>query len=190
MKKSLFTALLALLFSYCGYAQTLDQLKLDRYFKVLDSGKKFMGSAAILKDGKIVYTKAIGFKSLADQQKADIHTKYRIGSISKTFTATLVLKAVEEKKVLLSDPIASYFPSIKNVNNITLSQLLNHRSGIPNFTNNPDYLNWYTQKKSEQELVKLIGASGSDFEPGTKAAYSNSNYVLLSFILEKIYALW
>ena len=172
---------------HSGYSQALDKVKLDNYFQALEASHKFMGSVAISKNGKVIYTNSIGFKVVEDKTKPDEHTKYRIGSISKTFTAALMLKAIEENKTVLSQPISLYFPTIKNADRITIHQLLNHHSGIHNFTNDAEYMNWYTQKKSEEELVKMISAIGSDFEPGSKGEYSNSNYVLLSYILQKLY---
>lgn len=111
---------------------------------------------------------------------------YRIGSISKTITTALILKAVEEGKIALSDNINIFFPSIENADHITLSNLLNHHSGIHNLTDG-NFDNWKTQPKNRHDLIDSIAKGGSDFFPGTKAAYSNSNFVLLSFILEDIY---
>ncbi len=146
-----------------------------------------MGSVALSENGKIIYTKSIGFSDVESKTKPNETTKYRVGSISKSFTSALVFKAVEENKLSLDTKISKYFPNIKNADKISISNLLNHRSGIHSFTDNENYLSWNTQKKSEQELLKIIEDGGSDFEPDTKADYSNSNYVLLSFILEKIY---
>ncbi|MBC8644742.1 beta-lactamase family protein [Flavobacterium lindanitolerans] len=73
-----------------------------------------MGSVAISKNNEIIYTKTVGFQNIKDKTKADNNTVYRIGSISKTFTAVLVLKAVEQKKVSLNTTIDKFFPSIAN----------------------------------------------------------------------------
>ncbi|MCE7060647.1 serine hydrolase [Dyadobacter sp. CY343] len=169
------------------HSQNLDKEKLDAYFQALETNNRFMGSAAISQNGQLIYSKTVGYADVETQKKANSNTKYRIGSISKTFTAVLVFKAIEENKITLTQTIEKYFPTIKNAGKITVAQLLNHRSGIHNFTNAPDYEKWNTIKKSEQEMIDLIAKAGSDFEPDSKAAYSNSNYVLLSFILEKLY---
>ena len=187
MKRKLLSAFFTLLLIQSGYAQTIDKVKLDSYFQALEASHKFMGSVAVSKDGKLLYTKSIGFKVVEDKIRPNEQTKYRIGSISKTFTAALLFKAIEENKTVLSQTIIKYFPTIKNADKITISHLLNHHSGIHNFTNDDDYLKWYTQKKSEEDLVKIISTIGSDFEPGSKGEYSNSNYVLLSYILQKLY---
>ena len=166
---------------------TLNKSKLDSLFDVLDKNDKFMGSIALSQNGKIIYTNAIGFDDIETQKKSTINTKYRIGSISKMFTASLIFKAIEENKLSIEQTIETFFPTIENSDSITISNLLNHRSGIHNFTNDDTYLTYNTQYKTEQEMIKIISNFKSDFEPSSKGSYSNSNYVLLSFILEKVY---
>ena len=186
MKKLLLIFLITL-FAATSFAQKFDKEKLDLYFQTLENNNKFMGSVALSENGKIIYTKSIGFSDVESKTKPNETTKYRIGSISKSFTSALVFKAVEENKLSLDTKISKYFPNIKNADKISISNLLNHRSGIHSFTDNENYLSWNTQKKSEKELLKIIEDGGSDFVPNSKADYSNSNYVLLSFILEKVY---
>ena len=103
------------------------------------------------------------------------------------FTSCLIFKAIEENKIDLNETIEKYFPTIQNSNKITIENLLNHRSGIHNFTNDESYMSYFTKPKSEKEMVEIITNGKSDFEPNSKADYSNSNYVLLSYILEKKY---
>ncbi len=170
-----------------GFPQTFDRTKLDNFFDTLQANNKFMGSVAISKNGQIIYAKQIGYCDIDNKLKPDDNSKYRIGSISKTFTTVLVFKAIDEGKLKLTDTIDAYFPTIKNANKITISDLLYHRSGIHDFTADKDYLKWNTEKKSEKEMVEIISKGGSDFEPGTKAEYSNSNFVLLSYMLQDIY---
>ncbi|RZL47411.1 MAG: class A beta-lactamase-related serine hydrolase, partial [Pedobacter sp.] len=119
--------------------------------------------------------------------KSNSNTSFRIGSISKTFTAALVLKAIEEGKINLNQSIGTFFPSIENADKITIAQLLNHHSGIRNFTGDVDFTKWRTQPKNEKEMIAIIAAGKSNFEPGSKAKYSNANYVLLSYLLEHLY---
>jgi len=189
MKKTILTTVLLLIIGQIGFAQTnFDKTKLDNYFNALEENNKFMGSVAVSKNGEIIYTKTVGFSDVENKVKATENSKYRIGSISKSFTAVLILKAVEEKKVDLNQTIDKWFPAIKNAKEITVKHLLSHRSGIHNFTDDEDYLTWNTQPKTEKELVEIIAKSGSDFMPDCKAEYSNSNFVLLSYILEKTFA--
>jgi len=170
-----------------AFPQTFDKARLDNYFNALEANNKFMGSVAISQNGQIIYTKQIGYADIDNKIKPDDNTKYRIGSISKTFTTVLIFKAIDQGKLKLTDKIDIQFPAIKNANRITISDLLYHRSGIRNFTANADYLRWNTEKKSEEEMIEIISKGGSDFEPGTKAEYSNSNFVLLSYFLQRIY---
>ncbi|MFN7327508.1 MAG: serine hydrolase domain-containing protein [Chitinophagales bacterium] len=170
-----------------GVAQTSPTSKLDAYLDALESNDKFMGSIAVSKAGVPFFSRSIGYEEIATQRKADSNSIYRIGSISKTFTTVLVMKAVEGRKLDLDQTIHSFFPGITNSDKITLRFLLQHRSGIPNFTEDAAYLTWHTEAKSEQEMVAMIEKLGSDFIPGTTAAYSNSNFVLLTYILEKTY---
>lgn len=185
-KKIKFTLLFGLLFS-TSFAQTLDTVKLDSLFQILETKDKFMGSIAISENGKLLYTKSIGKDDIETNKHSTILTKYRIGSISKMFTSCLVFKAVEEGQLNLNQTIENYFPTIINANKITIGNLLNHRSGIHNFTNDENYMNYNTEPKSEKQMVEIITNGKSDFEPNSKADYSNSNYVLLSYILEKTY---
>jgi len=134
MIRKLILSLLVTLLIQTGFSQTIDKTKLDRYFEALETNNRFMGSVAVSQNGKLIYTKSTGFADLDTKTKPNENTRYRIGSISKTFTTVLVLKAVEENKLTLDQTIEGYFPSIKNANKISIKQLLYHRSGIHNFT--------------------------------------------------------
>ena len=188
MTKTILTTALLLTLGQIGFSQNFDKTKLDNYFNAIEQNNKFMGSVAVSKNGEIIFTKSTGFADVENNLKATEKTKYRIGSISKSFTAVLTLKAVEEKKIDLNQTIDKWFPSITNAKEITVKHLLSHRSGIHNFTDDKDYLTWNTQPKTETKLIEIIQKGGSDFKPDSKAEYSNSNFVLLSYILEKIFA--
>lgn len=185
MIKAYLTGLCCFMLSSLVYAQNFDKQKLDLYFTTLEQNNKFMGSVAVSQNGKIIYTRSIGFSGVESNIRSNENTKYRIGSISKTFTAVLVLKAVEEKKLNLTQTIKNIFPSIPNADKITIENLLNHRSGIHDFTDEDNFKIWKTQSRTETEMTAVIAKGGSDFEPESKAEYSNSNYVLLTYILEK-----
>jgi len=189
IKKIILTTVAFLTLAQLSLAQTtFDKKKLDHYFDTLEQNNKFMGSVSVSKDGEIIYSKSIGFADVESKIKATDKTKYRIGSISKSFTAVLVLKAVENNKLDLSTTINKWFPTISNGDKITVKQLLNHRSGIHNFTDDSDYLDWNTQPKTEKEMIEIISKGGSDFTPDSKAEYSNSNYALLTYIVEKSFS--
>jgi CubicO group peptidase (beta-lactamase class C family) len=187
MKKAILTTALFLTLGQIGFSQNLDKTKLDNYFNALEQNNKFMGSVAVSKNGEIIYIKSIGFADIENKVKATENSKYRIGSISKSFTTVLILKAVEQKKLNTNQTIDKWFPTIKNAKKITVNHLLSHRSGIHNFTDDKDYLTWNTQPKTEKEMIEIIAKGGSDFNPDSKAEYSNSNFVLLTHILEKTF---
>ena len=187
MKSRSFFSILFVLFSVTSFAQEQKFLALDSLFQILDENNRFMGSLSISENGKIIYSKTIGKVDLASGKSSDNLTKYRIGSISKMFTACLIFQAIEENKLSLKQNINRFFPKITGAKEISIGNLLNHRSGIHNYTNDTSYFNYYTASKSQKEMLEIIQASGSDFKPNSKAEYSNSNYILLSFILEKIY---
>jgi D-alanyl-D-alanine carboxypeptidase len=180
MKRKLFLILAIGLLSHLGFAQDFDKTKLDSFFDALETNNRFMGSVAVSKDGEIIYTRAIGFSDIENNVKANENSKYRIASITKTFTAVLVFKAVEKGKLSIDQTIDKYFPDIKNAEKITISQMLYHRSGIHDFTRD-------TNEISKDELIDIISKYDSYFEPDSKAKYGNSNYVLLAYILEDIF---
>ncbi len=188
-KEMSFTILLSiLLFFGTAFSQTINKSKLDSLFNKLAENNKAMGSIAVSKNGTIVYSRAIGYSFIAgkEQKPATENTRYRIGSISKMFTAVMIFQLIEEHKLELSSTLNKFYPAIPNADKITIGNLLNHRSGLHNFTNDSNYITYMTKPKSESEMVAIIAANKPDFQPGEKTAYSNSNFVLLGFIIEKI----
>ena len=186
--KALTTILLlcALIFT-AAHAQTTEKAKLDQFFNRLAEKNKAMGSLTVTKEGNILYSRAIGYSQITSTEKKPVSgaTRYRIGSITKMFTAAMVFQLIEENKLKLTDTLDKFFPQIPNAQKITLAQMLGHRSGIFNITENPDFRELKTQAKTKDEMVAMIAKSKPAFEPGEKAQYSNSNYVLLGYIVEK-----
>jgi D-alanyl-D-alanine carboxypeptidase len=187
MNKRISILLILLLMAGAGFAQPLNVARLDSFFQILEAKNKFMGSVTISENGKSIYAKSFGKADVETNVKNNSSTKYRIGSVTKMFTACLILKAVEEGKLTLDQKIDSYFPTVENAEKISVEHLLCHRSGIYNFPKSPDFQNYYTETKSKKEMLEIISKGKSVFEPDSAAEYSNSNYVLLSYILEDIY---
>ena len=123
MKKLMITPLLLFISAIC-LAQQLNKSKLDSLFDILDKNDKFMGSLAIAQNGNTLYSNAIGYVSLEDSIKSNSNTKYRIGSISKMFTATLILKAVEENKLNIDQNLNHFYPEVINSDKITIKKYL------------------------------------------------------------------
>ncbi len=176
-----------LLMAVCSSHLTMAQQELDAYFDHLCQNRKMMGSVAIIHRDSILYAKSVGYADVATRHKNDNNTKFRIGSITKTYTAVMVLQAVEKGKLRLDTYLAAYYPQIKNAEKITIEQMLKHRSGIVNFTDIEGEEIWEQSYHTEAEFIRYIENRESDFEPGTAYAYSNTNYALLGFILEKVY---
>jgi len=167
------------------------QEKLDALFGALESNNLFMGSIAISQDGESLYKKSAGFTDVEEGLKAHENSKYRIGSISKVFTAVLVFKAIEENRLSLDKTLKTLMPgvNIANADKITIEHLLSHRSGIANYTeieSNP-YSEWHFKETEKKAMIDIIVSAGSNFTPGTKTEYSNSNFALLTYILEDAY---
>ena len=187
MKISFSLIFFFILYVSSSFAQDKKFSTLDSLFNLLEINDRFMGTLSISENSKIIYSKSIGKEDVASGKLSNNLTKYRIGSISKMFTACLIFQAIEENKISLKQTIHHYFPKITNAKKITIGNLLNHHSGIHNYTNDTSYLNYYTTSKSQKEMLEIIQEGGSDFKPNSRTEYSNSNYILLSFILEKIY---
>lgn len=169
------------------FSQQSNRQKLADYLDSLSVHHKVMGSFAFAENDQPTFLKTTGFSDVAKQQKSNMNTQYRIGSISKTFTAVLMMKAVEEKKLSTDTKLSLFFPEIENADKITIGNLLQHRTGIHNLTNEEEYWTYNTKPQTEASLVSIIKKYKSDFQPGTQYEYSNSNYILLGFILEKVY---
>lgn len=169
------------------FAQSMDTTKLDAYFEALHQNQKFMGNVALFQEGKEIYSNSVGFADIENQNKLHKKHKFRVGSITKIFTSTLTFLAIDERKISLSTSLNTFFPTLQHADSITVGHLLNHRSGIYNFTNQEDYLEWHFKKHSKEEILERIAANENIFLPNERAEYSNSNYVLLTFILEKIH---
>ena len=183
---SLFAFFVLVSFHVSG--QTFNKAKMDSLFTILEEKNKAMGTISITKDGKLVYQRSIGYASINEQEKikASAATKYRIGSITKTFTAVIIFQLIEEKKLSLTDNLYTFFPSLPNADKITIDNMLSHRSGLHNFTDDSLYATYYTKPITQKKLLDIIAVTTPDFEPGKKTQYSNTNYTLLAFIAEKI----
>lgn len=189
MRPPFFIAFWLFLFSAFGcYGQTINVKKLDSLFGMLADHHFANGSVAISIDGKMVYQKAVGFALLEGDKAitADATTRYRIGSVSKMFTAVMIFQLIDERKLTLQQKLSDFFPEIPNAERITIEEMLYHRSGLHDYTVDTKFPEWMDKPKTRAEMLQLISGKSPRFEPGMKAEYSNSNYLLLSYIIEKI----
>jgi len=187
MQKNTFVFLIVAFFCYQqAFTQNFNKNKLDSLFDGLSTYNKSMGTLLIVRNDTVVYNRSIGFGVFSDTKRELLSEKsrYRIGSITKMFTAIMVFQLIEEHKLALSTPLSLYFPQIPNSAKITIANLLSHRSGLYNYTNDWDSFRFNPQ--TQEQMLKIIAGKKVDFEPDTKTAYSNSNYLLLGYIVEKI----
>jgi D-alanyl-D-alanine carboxypeptidase len=187
--KTLFAISLALALFTSGYAQTLDKAKLDQFFDRLAEKNKAMGSLTIAKDDNVLYTRAIGYSQINGTEKKPLTAanRFRIASITKMFTAAMILQLVEEGKLKLTDTLDKFFPQIPNAEKITIAQILAHRSGIHDSILDPNLRpSSNTNAVAKDELLTIISKGTPDFEPDAKHRYSNSGFFLLGLIIEKL----
>ena len=168
------------------YAQEFDRQYFDRYLSVLDSAQRCMVSVAVQKNGEPVYSSAIGYADAQQGIQATKQTQYRIGSISKVFTSVLFLQLMEEGKVQLDAPLSLFYPNLPQAEEINMEMLLRHRSGLFNYTALADFMWFKDSVHSDEALLARIDSLPLEFDPGSRFAYSNTNYMLLTFILERL----
>ena len=167
-------------------AQNFQTTKMDSLLSMLEKHNKAMGSLSVYHKGESIYQKSIGFADVDKKVKASATTQYRSGSVSKMFTATLVMQLIEAGKLSLETKLSTFYPELPNADRITIQQLLQHQSGIFDIIKSPNFNEWMVEKRSKEELLSKIKENGSVFSPGEKRDYSNTNYIILSFILEDV----
>ncbi len=149
--------------------------------------QQFMGSVLVAKGDKILLDRGYGSANLEWQIPNSPSTKFRLGSVTKQFTAACILLLQQRGKLNVSDPVKKYMPNAPAAwDKITIYHVLTHTSGIPSFTSFPDYGDLEAKSTTPEKLVERFRNKPLDFEPGTKWNYSNSGYVLLGYLLEKI----
>jgi D-alanyl-D-alanine carboxypeptidase len=143
---------------------------------------------AVFKDGKPVLVKAYGKANLELQVPVGNDSVFRIGSVTKQFTAAAILKLAEEGKLSLDDKLSKYYPDFPRAGDITLQRMLNHTSGIHNYTEEPTMLTDAYIHRTTDEMVVFLGKlpKTQDFEPGADWHYSNSAFSILGGVVEKV----
>ena len=149
--------------------------------------KSFMGDVLVAEGDHIVLESAYGYADLDWSIPNTIDTKFRIGSLTKQFTAAGILLLQERGKLSVNDPVSKYVSDLPNAwSTVTIKNLLTHSSGIPNFTGVPGFRAYELQSHTPEESVSLVRDKPLEFEPGTKFYYSNTNYVLLGEVIEHV----
>jgi D-alanyl-D-alanine carboxypeptidase len=154
--------------------------------KVLANTGVPSASLGVMKDGKIVYTQAYGLARISPPSPAKPEMAYPIGSISKQFTATAILLLQQDGKLNIDDPVGKYFPELTRSNEVTIRNLLTMTSGYEDFAPQDYTIPAWLNPVDPSKLVHEWAGKPLDFDPGTKWQYSNTNYVLVSLIVEKV----
>ena len=161
--------------------------KLDELIAAYAKIEKFNGSVLVAQKGSILLEKGYGYKNAAKKEMNDSKTIFQIGSITKQFTAAIILHLQEKKKLSIHDKLSKYFPALPFADSVTIENLLSHTSGIYNYTNNEDFMKTDAVKPASQEKIfALFKNKPLEFTPGSKFSYSNSGYMLLGYIIEKV----
>jgi D-alanyl-D-alanine carboxypeptidase len=141
-------------------------------------------SVAVVQGGKVAFVKAYGMARLEPPMKAEPAMQYSIGSVSKQFTAALVLLLVQDGKVKLDDPVAKYLPELTRAGEVTVRQVLSMTSGYQDFWPEDYVMTSMMKSTTPQQILDVWGKKALDFEPGTEWQYSNTNYVIAGRIAE------
>jgi len=162
-------------------------LRMEEAVQLYVADKQFMGSILIAQNGQILLNKGYGYANLEWQIPNSPTTKFRLGSITKQFTAASILLLAEQDKLKITDLIKKHMPDAPSAwSNITILHLLTHTSGIPNYTSFPDFASRTTSMLTPEQQLELFRNKPLDFQPGSSYAYNNSGYVLLGHLIEII----
>ncbi len=161
--------------------------KIDTLISAYAKLYRFNGAALVAKNGTILLNKGYGYRNADDKVLNDDKTIFQLGSITKQFTAAVILQLQKQKKLALSDKLSKYFPGYPKGGSITIQQLLTHTSGIYNYTNDEKFMeNEITKPATREKMMALFQDKPLDFSPGTAWSYSNSGYSLLGYIIEAV----
>lgn len=163
--------------------------KIDKVMTLANKYRLFNGTVLVAENGKVIYRKGLGRANMEWNIPNTPETKFRLGSITKQFTATLTLQLVEQGKIKLEGKISDYLPDYRKDigEKVTVHQLLNHTSGIPSYTGMPGFFQDVSRDPyTVNDFVKKYTSNDLEFEPGSRFSYNNSGYFLLGAIIEKV----
>lgn len=189
MKIHKFKALLITVFIAASTVAAQDKAaQIDQLLKKYNEYNQFHGSVLVADNGGVIYKKGFGLANVEWNIANRPDTKFRIGSVTKQFTAALILQLVEEGKLKLDGKLTDYLPDYRKDtgDKVTIHQLLNHTSGIPSYTNPAWFQNDSRDPYKVDDFVEKFASGDLEFEPGSKFRYNNSAYFILGAIIEKV----
>ncbi len=183
-------AVVCILFILQAFSAAQDKAaKIDELMQVYHDYGMFNGTVLVAESGKVIYKKGFGMANMEWNIPNKPDTKFRIGSITKQFTSMLIMQLVEDGKIDLEGKLTDYLPDYRKDtgDSVTIHHLLTHTSGIPSYTNIPNFFQDVSRDPySVDETIKKFCSGDFEFEPGTKFRYNNSGYFLLGAVIEKV----
>ena len=170
-------------------ANSSEAKKIDSLMRLYHQAGQFNGVVLVRERDQVIYRKAFGYANFEWNVPNSPETRFRIGSLTKSFTTILTLQLIEQRKLKLDAKITEYLPnfSAKTGDRITVNQLLTHTSGLPDYNNVPEFFRLvHSGLLTEAEILKKVSEYDLLFEPGTKFGYSNDGYRVLGAIIEKV----
>jgi len=144
-------------------------------------------SVAVARGGVVIVERSAGLADIEHHVPADVDTLFRIGSLTKMFTAAAVMRLAEQGKLSLDDDILTRLPNAPTqARAVTIRQMLTHTSGIPNITSQPEFKRSAAREMTADELMAIVQGAPFEFEPGERWKYSNTNYLLFGPMLEAV----
>ena len=178
----------------CNLAMCQKAKKLDSLFVELYKQKRFNGNILIAEKGKIIYKNSLGLANEQTKEKLNENSIFELASVSKQFTAMAIVILKEKGKINYDDKITNFLPELSNYKNISIRNLLNHTSGLPDYMYLLDSLliekkNWKQKEKiaTNKNIIEILAKHNPKvyFDPNEKWEYSNTGYALLASIIEK-----
>lgn len=160
--------------------------ELDSFVTSVEGNGGWMGAISVFQDDEEIYDRSWGYSNVMTRTENGKETCYRLGSVSNLYTATVIMKLIEDGKLSMDSKLSEFFPSIMQAPKITVEDLLRHKSGIFNLFFDLNYWSYYRTTMSKEDLVAKIQNHGLVAAPGTKSQISASNYILLSMIAEQV----
>lgn len=196
MRKKIILLILTLLLTGCSAKQVNDNyavqvtgnkdIEIDKIFNSINNDKDPGLTALVAIDGKVIYRKGFGMANIDKSIKNYPETTFRIGSITKQFTATAILLLQEQGLLSLDDTLSLYIPDFPKGETVTIYHLLTHTSGINFYTSESDLTDLVTKPVKTIDYINKIKTLEYFFEPGEEFRYSNSGYFILGYIIERV----
>ncbi|MDX1907254.1 MAG: serine hydrolase domain-containing protein [Bacteroidia bacterium] len=167
-------------------AQTRTEV-LDAVLRTYQAAGLFNGTALVQHRGEVLLQQGYGYRDLDPYTLNLSQTQFQIGSLTKQFTAAIILRLQEQGDLRVSDPLSRFLPAYPEGDRITLHHLLSHTAGVWNYTDDPDLMqHGLGIPKTRAEMLALFATKPLQFEPGSDMRYSNSGYLLLGYVIEEV----